>query len=48
MLQPNPIKRYKLKEIREHEWFKINEVPQYLRIWEKEVDCKLIQPNVDQ
>lgn len=21
MLQPNPIKRYKMKEIREHDWF---------------------------
>jgi 5'-AMP-activated protein kinase catalytic alpha subunit len=34
MLQPNPIKRITMREIRDHEWFKADMMPQYLRIWE--------------
>eukprot|EP00347_Sterkiella_histriomuscorum_P017842 403347765 len=43
MLQPNPIKRLNMKEIREHEWFlgvnskssQIVQLPQYLCLWDR-------------
>lgn len=43
MLQPNPVKRINMKELREHDWFLGKsvanpsgiEVPRYLCVWDK-------------
>lgn len=32
MLQPNPVRRSTMKEVREHPWFQSWEAPEYLRI----------------
>ncbi|CDW81311.1 snf1-related protein kinase catalytic subunit alpha kin10-like [Stylonychia lemnae] len=40
MMQPNPIKRCTMREIRDHLWFQQESVPSYLRMWEQDLDQK--------
>lgn len=47
MLQPNPIKRITMGEIRQHHWYR-KDLPQYLENLSSNVSKRLKEPEVDQ